>query len=151
MRVHVSFALKSVCFSPSSCCENNIVELTDKARYSIDIAVYSLTNVKIYKALVKAKKRGVAIRVISDKSQSSSRFSLISALRALNFKVRVNKKVKIEHNKFGIFDRTIMLTGSYNWTESATNDNSENCIVDKRKRIISQYMRRFEELWKMYE
>ncbi|WPX97800.1 phospholipase D-like domain-containing protein [Candidatus Fokinia crypta] len=147
----ISWALKNVCFSPSNCCENNVIELTNKTLHSIDIAVYSLTNMRIYDALIDAKKRGVKIRIISDKLQSGGKFSLIPVLKSMGFNVRVNKKVKIEHNKFSIFDKSIMLTGSYNWTKAATDGNSENCIVDKRKRIISRYTKRFEELWNMYE
>lgn len=35
--------------------------------------------------------------------------------------------------------------------EVKTKMNSENCVADKRKKIVAKYDKRFEELWKMYD
>jgi phosphatidylserine/phosphatidylglycerophosphate/cardiolipin synthase-like enzyme len=144
-------ALTNVCFSPSNCCENNIVELINKSNETIDIAIYSFTNEKIYESLLNAKNRGIAIRIVADKTQSKGRSSLIPKLQEQGFDIRIKKKVKIEHNKFGVFDKNMIITGSYNWTTAATKSNSENCMLDKRKTRVSSYDKRFNELWDMYE
>ncbi len=144
-------ALTNVCFSPSTCCEDNIVELVNGSRETIDIAIYAFTNQKIYDSLLLAKERGVKIRVVADKAQSKGKYSFVPKLQEAGFDVRIKKKVKIEHNKFGVFDKKFIITGSYNWTEAATKMNSENCVADKRKKIVAKYDKRFEELWKMYE
>ena len=144
-------ALTNVCFSPSTCCEDNIVELIEGSKDTIDIAIYAFTNQKIYDSLLQAKERGVKIRVVADKAQSKGKYSFVPKLQEAGFDVRIKKKVKIEHNKFGVFDKKFIITGSYNWTEAATKMNSENCVADKRKKIVAKYDKRFEELWKMYE
>ncbi|QED22998.1 phospholipase D-like domain-containing protein [Candidatus Deianiraea vastatrix] len=144
-------ALTNVCFSPSTCCEDNIVELVNNSKETIDIAIYAFTNQKIYDSLLQAKERGVEIRIVADKAQSKGRFSFIPRLQESGFDVRIKKKVKIEHNKFGVFDQKMIITGSYNWTEAATKMNSENCMLDKRKKVVAKYGKRFEELWKMYD
>ena len=146
-----SQALTNVCFSPSTCCEDNIVELVNGSKDTIDIAIYAFTNQKIYDSLLQAKERGVKIRVVADKAQSKGKYSFVPKLQEAGFDVRIKKKVKIEHNKFGVFDKKFIITGSYNWTEAATKMNSENCVVDKRKKIVAKYDKRFEELWKMYD
>ena len=146
-----SHALTNVCFSPSTCCEDNIVELVNNSQNTIDIAIYAFTNQKIYDSLLSAKERGVAIRIVADKAQSKGKFSFIPKLQETGFDVRIKKKVKIEHNKFGVFDKKFIITGSYNWTEAATKMNSENCMLDKRKKVVTKYGKRFEELWKMYD
>ncbi len=113
-----------------------------------------------------AKERGIKIRIVADKAQSKGKYSFVPKLQEAGFDVRIKKKVKIEHNKFGVFDKKFIITGSYNWTEAATKMNSEtegsarklknnknpsqNCITDKRKKIVAKYNKRFEELWKMY-
>jgi phosphatidylserine/phosphatidylglycerophosphate/cardiolipin synthase-like enzyme len=142
-------ALTNVCFSPSTCCEDNIVELVNNSQNTIDIAIYAFTNQKIYHSLLQAKERGVKIRVVADKAQSKGKYSFVPKLQEAGFDVRIKKKVKIEHNKFGVFDKKFIITGSYNWTEAATKMNSENCVADKRKKIVAKYDKRFEELWKM--
>jgi phosphatidylserine/phosphatidylglycerophosphate/cardiolipin synthase-like enzyme len=144
-------ALTNVCFSPSTCCEDNIVELVNGSKDTIDIAIYAFTNQKIYDSLLNAKERGVAIRIVADKAQSKGKYSFVPKLQETGFDVRIKKKVKIEHNKFGVFDKKFIITGSYNWTEAATKMNSENCVADKRKKIVAKYDKRFEELWKMYD
>ena len=144
-------ALTNVCFSPSTCCEDNIVELVNGSKDTIDIAIYAFTNQKIYDSLLQAKERGVKIRVVADKAQSKGKYSFVPKLQEAGFDVRIKKKVKIEHNKFGVFDKKFIITGSYNWTEAATKMNSENCVADKRKKIVAKYGKRFEELWKMYD
>ena len=144
-------ALTNVCFSPSTCCEDNIVELVNNSKDTIDIAIYAFTNQKIYDSLLQAKERGIKIRVVADKAQSKGKYSFVPKLQEAGFDVRIKKKVKIEHNKFGVFDKKFIITGSYNWTEAATKMNSENCVADKRKKIVAKYDKRFEELWKMYE
>jgi phosphatidylserine/phosphatidylglycerophosphate/cardiolipin synthase-like enzyme len=144
-------ALTNVCFSPSTCCEDNIVELVNNSQNTIDIAIYAFTNQKIYDSLLQAKERGIKIRVVADKAQSKGKYSFVPKLQEQGFDVRIKKKVKIEHNKFGVFDKKFIITGSYNWTEAATKMNSENCVADKRKKIVARYDKRFEELWKMYD
>jgi hypothetical protein len=47
-----SHALTNVCFSPSTCCEDNIVELVNGSKETIDIAIYAFTNQKIYDSLL---------------------------------------------------------------------------------------------------
>ena len=62
--------------------------------------------------------------------------------------IRVHSKNKIEHNKFAIFDGNVVSTGSYNWTNAASDKNSENCLfLIKEPDNINKYQKRFEELW----
>jgi phosphatidylserine/phosphatidylglycerophosphate/cardiolipin synthase-like enzyme len=107
-------ALTNVCFSPSTCCEDNIVELVNSSKDTIDIAIYAFTNQKIYDSLLQAKERGVKIRIVADKAQSKGKYSFVPKLQEAGFDVRIKKKVKIEHNKFGVFDKKFIITGSYN-------------------------------------
>jgi phosphatidylserine/phosphatidylglycerophosphate/cardiolipin synthase-like enzyme len=48
-----------------------------------------------------------------------------------------------------VFDRNEILTGSYNWTRSASRNNSENCLFIRDE--AEKYQRRFNQLWKEYE
>lgn len=143
-------ALQKVCFSPSTCCEDNIVELIQNSHESINIAIYAFTNQKIYDALKEVKDKGITIKIVTDKTQSKGKSSLVPALINDGFDIRIKKKYRIEHNKFGIFDGKTVITGSYNWTESATRNNSENCLVEKRITVVKKYGKRFGELWEMY-
>lgn len=137
-------------FTPSIECEQNIFKLINESNDNIVIAIYSLTNENITQALKDAFDRKVKIRILSDRVQAGNKASKIIELKNYKLNVRVNSKHKIEHNKFAVFDDKKIITGSYNWTESASKANSENCLVITRnKTAVDAYKSRFEYLWKV--
>lgn len=135
-------------FTPGVQCENRIVEEIAKAQ-TIDIAVYSITNKKITSALLNAKKRGARIRVVTDRTMAGNKYSKDEVLLKAGIPLRKNKKHKIEHNKFAVFDGSHIVTGSYNWTDAATKSNSENCVF--LDALAEDYSARFEYLWNLYQ
>lgn len=138
-----------VYFTPGTDCEENIIRQINDADRAIDVAVYSITNDKIVESLIAAHRRGVNIRIISDKLQSAGRGSLIGRLTDDGIPVLLNKKHKIMHNKFAIFDNRDIETGSYNWTNSATQSNAENCMFfPEQKRTFTD---QFNYLWNFYQ
>ncbi|MCP4489235.1 MAG: hypothetical protein GY820_18275 [Gammaproteobacteria bacterium] len=58
----------SVCFTPGGQCTNQIVQVINSAKHSINIQAYGFTSSAIAKALIASKKRGVKIFVLLDKS-----------------------------------------------------------------------------------
>jgi len=53
----------------------------------------------------------------------------------------------IMHHKFAIFDGKLLVTGSYNWTDSAERYNHENVLVLEDPAIINRYQTRFNRLF----
>ena len=137
-----------VAFTPSFECENMIIELINSSIDTIDVAVYSINNDNIVEALQNAYKRGVKIRILTDKVQASNKHSKAFDLYKSGLDIKVNSKHKIEHNKFGVFDGKYVVTGSYNWTNAATSKNSENCyLIASDKTSIVGYKKRYDYLW----
>ena len=56
-------------FSPKGGCTQAVVSTLDTAKKTVLVQAYSFTSAPIAKALVDAKKRGVDVQVILDKSQ----------------------------------------------------------------------------------
>ena len=137
-------------FSPSNHCENNIVRFINKSKKQIDVAIYSLNNDRIVEALKKAHKRSVKIRILTDRLQASNRSSKVRELHDYGINIRVHSKHRIEHNKFAIFDKRVVTSGSFNWTNPATHKNSENCVFFIRnKNAVEEYQERFDYLWRV--
>ena len=126
-------------FTPSTECEQGIIELIDEAATSIDVAVYSITNDNIVEALQRAGSRDVKLRILTDRVQAAGKYSKVPEMYKSGLNVKVNTANKIEHNKFAVFDGEKVVTGSYNWTTSATKSNSENClfILQKNENMVS--------------
>jgi len=51
------------------------------------------------------------------------------------------------HNKFAIIDGKELITGSFNWTQTAQERNEENMLIIHDQDTIDQYSQRFEYLW----
>ena len=137
-----------VYFTPGTDCENNIITEINNAK-KIDIAVYSITNQNIVDAIIEAKERGAKIRVITDRLQSKGKYSLVDELSDAGIPVITNVGHKIMHNKFAIFDGKRIESGSYNWTESASKSNAENCTFFEQEN--KTFSKQFEYLWGLYQ
>lgn len=150
LKANIALANIKVFFSPSSKCENSIIKLIDESKQRIDAAVYAINNKDIVEALKKAHKRGVKIRILTDRLQASQKKSKVRELYNAGINIRVHSKNKIEHNKFSVFDGKVASSGSYNWTEPATTKNSENCVFFiKNKKVVKEYQDRFNYLWQI--
>lgn len=145
-----AFAESNAYFTPSLECENNLIKRIDNAQNSIDAAIYAINNKDVIKALKQAHKRGVKIRILTDRLQAGQRTSKVKDIHEYGINIRVHSKNKIEHNKFAVFDFKEVLTGSYNWTEPASKKNSENCIfINRNKKAVREYHDRFNYLWQI--
>lgn len=137
-----------VSFSPHGNCEQMIVNKINSAQKNIDAAVYSINNDNIVQALINARRRGVKIRILTDRFQAKGKSSKVKYLYDNDINIRVHSYFKIEHNKFAIYDGVQGSTGSFNWTNPAEKKNSENCIFfDNVDGIVDKYTNRFEYLW----
>lgn len=138
-----------VFFTPSTHCEDHIISEITNATKSIDIAVYSINNDKVVNAIIAAHKKGTKIRILTDHTQASVKGSKILELVTAGLDLKLNSKNKIMHNKFAIFDEKDAINGSFNWTNPASSQNAENCVLftDKEANVVSAYHAEFEKLW----
>ncbi len=76
-------AAVAVCFAPEEDCAAFAVEAIDRARRQILVSAYNLTTGSgIVEALVRARERGVDVRLIADKRTPCERNPGIDALAA---------------------------------------------------------------------
>ena len=142
-----SLAKTEVYFSLSDNPQKAIIRNINQAQAFINIAMYVFTDKEIAASLVKAKDKGVKIRVYLDKSQIESSYSVSRLLVQKGIKVRISTNNYIMHHKFAIIDNRLLLTGSYNWTFSANNRNDENLMVIDDPEIIEIFQNQFVNLW----
>lgn len=137
-----------VCFSPNYC-SNYLIEDIDRAKVKIDCMIYAFTSENIMKALDRAKSRGVTIRIIADKLQSTGRYSVINKLQEKGYKVKIMRGESggIMHNKVMIIDNVVLFTGSYNYSKGAENRNYENLLRIIKSDIIKRYSEEFKKIW----
>ena len=116
-----------------------IVDTIATAKKTLLVQAYSFTSAPIAKAVVDAKKRGIDVKVILDKSQFSQKYSSSKFLMSQNIPVWDDSKVAIAHNKVMVIDSKTVITGSFNFTKSAQNKNAENVIVISDSTLAKKY------------
>ena len=125
-----------------------IIENIDNAKEFINIAMYTFTDREIAQAIIRAKDRGVNIKIYLDRSQVNAKYTKSRYFINNGIKdIRISSNNYIMHNKFAVIDNKIVITGSYNWTASAGERNDENLLVIDDKNIIEKYQNQFNNLW----
>ena len=138
-------------FAPREECAETLQRLLDDARHSVDICVFTITDNSVVRRVLAAHRRGVKLRIVSDNEKSLDRGSDIDRLRQEGVPVRLDRSENHMHHKFALFDRRLLVTGSYNWTRSADERNRENIAVTDDRRLVEQFLEEFELLWKEFE
>lgn len=139
----------SVCFSPSGNCQTQLIAAIDGANSSIFVMIYEFSNTQVADALVQAHDRGVDVKVIMDGSEAETdNVGVVPILNESGIPLKIYTPLNgILHDKVAIIDNQTVVTGSYNWSYSANNDNDENLLVLHSAALASQYVADFQSLW----
>lgn len=137
-------------FSPGQTCRRKIRELFGLAKASVDVCVFTITDDDITSAIAAAHQRGVRIRILTDNDKSLDLGSDIERLRKMGVDVREDITPHHMHHKFAIYDSTVLLTGSYNWTRSAADHNEENFIVTRDRKLLADFQGVFNQMWERF-
>ncbi|EIF9058732.1 phospholipase D family protein [Salmonella enterica] len=133
----------SVGFSPSHghSALDVVLSAIEGAKDSVDIAAYSFTSKPIAAALVAAKNRGIAVRVVAD-PKANAKYT------AVTLRIDGQYADGYMHNKFMIVDGDTVQTGSFNYSASAVSRNAENALlVQNAPELAKAYQAEFNRLW----
>ena len=139
-----------VYFSPNGGARQRLVRAIEESRKTIDIAVYNFTAYELAEALYAAKTRGVHVRMLVDREMAETGGSGVRGLRLNGITVRTLgvPQQSLMHNKFAVFDERLVVTGSYNWTNSAEHVNYENLVVLEEPTLVARFHQEFHRLWR---
>ena len=137
-------------FSPGEGCVARIRGMLDGARRSADLCVYTITDNRIAERILAAHRRGVVVRVITDDEKARDLGSDVLELARAGIPVLVDDSPFFMHHKFALFDDQVVLTGSYNWTRGAADNNEENLILSNDRRLVTSFRGEFERLWTQF-
>lgn len=136
---------------------SEFVNLIDNSKSSIDIALYGWTNIpKVMTALKNAMTRGVCIRVVYDTKNSGSNYypdtenfvKLFANKRADRIEGSAALTNALMHNKFAIFDREKVFTGSMNFSHTGFSGFNQNSVVIINSKSAAEiYAKEFEQMY----
>lgn len=153
-QTHIAHAL----FCPDDDSRGLLLDLIACEKKALYIAAFLVTDEVIARAIVDAKKRGVMVEVVTDRLCCEER-GKADMLHKQGIEVLVycgkcgdvtksTSRADIMHNKFivfesNIFGRSILWTGSFNFTHSARLRNQENVLVLDDPVIVDRYRKQF--------
>ena len=134
-------------FSPKdSVITTEIIPLIEKAQNYIYIPAFILTHDGMARALIKAKQRGVDVKLIIDATNCYATSSKVKLLRNVGIPVKIENYAGKVHSKSIIIDDKYIIAGSMNFTMTGENKNDENCLIienaklTKNKREFLEYL-----------
>lgn len=113
----------------------------DAAKTSIDVAAYELDNKLIVEALVRAHRRGVKVRLVTDTDYAMELGP--ETLRSAGIPVVEDRREALMHNKFMVFDGTAVWTGSMNFTENCAYKNDNHGLYLAVPEVAENYATKF--------
>lgn len=137
-------------FSPEGSAQQLVLRILNDARQNIRLMGYSFTSPEVVKALVEAKRRGVDVKVVVDDKGNRSKASQAAMNVVVNagIPLRINGQFKIMHDKVIITDGQNVELGSFNYTRSAAESNSENAVVVRDVPSLAQtYLTHWQSRW----
>ncbi|MFH2005550.1 MAG: phospholipase D-like domain-containing protein [bacterium] len=147
---HADEVVAEARFSPGEDCVHRVLSLFSHAAREVDVCVFTITDNRIADAVVETHRRGVKVRVITDSLKVYDQGSDIPRLQEAGIEVREDHSEHHMHHKFAVFDRRLLLTGSFNWTRSATAFNQENIVVSSEPRLVHAFRGAFDGLWEQF-
>lgn len=126
-------------------------DMISRARESIDMAAYVLTNGAVTDALTAAAKRGVRVRLYLDPDQppqaGRAGERLMALARTPGIAVRVKRGDHIMHLKAYQVDRRLLRTGSANFSIAGLQRQENDIVVIEAQDAVARFLRDFEDLW----
>jgi phosphatidylserine/phosphatidylglycerophosphate/cardiolipin synthase-like enzyme len=134
----------AVHFSPKGGCTEAVVRELATARHEVQVLAYSFTSKEIAQALVDAKLRGVHVEIVLDHSNEKEEYTDLHFFLGQGLTPLIDSHHAIAHNKVIIVDGRTVITGSFNFTHQAENENAENMLIIKgHPELVGSYRKDF--------
>jgi phosphatidylserine/phosphatidylglycerophosphate/cardiolipin synthase-like enzyme len=137
-------------YAPEDVPGERLAALYGKARRYIYVAIYGITYPPIVKELVAAKKRGVDVRIITDREKLNDpkQLAALETLRLAGIPIKINKHENLMHLKQVVMDDEINTSGSMNQTGSGNRYNDERLDVFTDPVTSAKARDKFLSMWK---
>ena len=137
-------------FSPEGSIKESLLKEVDSTTSTLELAIHEITSFDLAQAIVKAKQRGVKVRIMADSKQAKAKSSRITFLikQGISVKVLGGKEKGVMNHRFTILDGKKVLTGSFDWSETSEKWNYENVLIIRDSEVVASYQREFDRLWR---
>jgi phosphatidylserine/phosphatidylglycerophosphate/cardiolipin synthase-like enzyme len=125
----------------------HLIPLLRSAKESVHFMAFAFTSTDITTTLSNLKQQGVEIKGVVDTSQSGASSAQYDDLKNENMDVLLDGNPKKLHHKVMIIDSRYVVTGSYNFSQSAETRNDENSVIIDNRSLAARYEQEFKRVY----
>lgn len=137
-------------FFPNIDNEIKVANMIRNCKSTLDIAIFTLTNDKIFAAIEDVFKRGIPVRIIADDECCKMLGSDVIRAASIGIPVKTDCAKSHMHHKFAIIDNSVVVTGSFNWTVQAVKMNQENILFYENPTLAQKYTEEYNRVWNTF-
>ena len=137
-------------FSPDDGVASQIATVLSNAEESIHFLAFSFTSNDLGDIVREKAEDGLTVRGVMDEEQiASNQGTEFDPFKQAEINVRIDGIEGQMHHKIFLVDESIVVIGSYNFSQSAETGNDENLLIIYNPAIAQQFMMEFERVWKV--
>ncbi|GAB4505681.1 MAG: phospholipase D-like domain-containing protein [Anaerolineales bacterium] len=134
-------------FAPDDAPVFSLLPLLQNAQKSIYFLAYSFTSDPLGEAIRSRAAEGVTVAGVMDAEQIQSNIGTeYDLFQQAGLDVRPDGNSGLMHHKVIIIDEEIVVTGSYNFTNSAETRNDENLVVIYDQQVADYFLQEFQRV-----
>ncbi|MBO9361654.1 MAG: hypothetical protein J7452_05570 [Thermoflexus sp.] len=122
-----------------------LIAAIEGAQRTLDVAVYDIDLMPVAEALLRARDRGVRVRVVTETDNADTK--AIARLRAGGIPVVTDEQEGYMHNKFMVIDGERVWTGSMNFTDNDVYQNDNNAVLLRSPELARNYAVKFAAMF----
>lgn len=130
--------------------ENETVEAflreINAAESSIRFMIFSFTRDDMGDAIMARANAGVDVQGVFENTGSKTQYSELPRLYCAGLDVRQDGNPGILHHKVFIIDESVVITGSFNFSNNAARSNDENIVIIRDADIAALYLDEFSRI-----
>lgn len=108
----------------------SLIQTIRSAKKKIFVAMFTLTHPTLVEELIEARKRGLEVKLVVDKTASKGASKNAVATLKENFvSIKISGGMQFLHHKFMLIDEKDLVLGSANWTKSAFYKNRDCFLI----------------------
>lgn len=147
-RVTIDGTPIDVYFSPDDQVQKSFVELVENAGENITFLAFSFTADEIGKAVMARAEDGVEVQGVMEQEQINSNVGTeFDPFMQAGLDILRDGIEGQMHHKVMVIDNSIVIFGSYNFTNNAEGKNDENLLVIYNEDIAAQFIEEFNRVY----
>jgi phosphatidylserine/phosphatidylglycerophosphate/cardiolipin synthase-like enzyme len=132
-------------FSPVDKVMDKIVTEVNKAQKSVKFMAFTYTDARLSGAMIAQFKKGIKVQGVIENRGASQ--GALPALFCAKVPVETDGNKYTMHHKVIIIDDQVVITGSFNFTNSADTANDDNILIIRNASVAALYTQEFDRIY----